>query len=72
MRIKTIVGAGLLAAGIVAGSSAVANAAVYYGTYNTKAQCTSFGQAIVDLPNAKYHNWTCKMDWNYDWDLYLS
>lgn len=71
MRIKTIVFGGLLAAGIVAGGTAVANAG-YEGTYGSQAACVGAGQASVDSPYTPWTYWSCEQDAWGDWDLYLS
>ncbi|WP_067703984.1 hypothetical protein [Nocardia jejuensis] len=72
MRIKTIVAAGLLAAGVVAGGQAIASADVYEGTYYSRAACSGAGQAIVDSAYTPYYYWQCEQDYSGNWDLYLS
>lgn len=72
MRIKTIAAAGLLAAGIVAGGTAIAHADVYEGTYYARSGCESAGQNYAANPSSGYTRWTCQRNDQGNWDLMLS
>lgn len=71
MRAKTLIIGAALAAGVVAGGSAIANAEeVYENNYNTYEACDADGKNTVVHPDWKWYE--CRQATDGSWNLIFS